>query len=199
MTPAPSSTGHTLMACAAMVKGLDERHAGIGSANGVGGKPSVADINGENTLHDKQRARARMEAPQTDTFRALAEGRLPDGVSGQALPRLRFDRTAQRCVQGLQAELSDDVREGLAVIVTIAAPIRLPARAVNAVSARIRDLLSRNGSGTFDETICGNRVRMKIVLGVSMEAPKVIVFVCNPNPPPDDLLELADVLLASGR
>lgn len=138
-----------------------------------------------------------METTQLDIYRALAVGRLPAGVSRRALPRLRFDRTAQKCVQDLQAFLVSDVPEGAAVIVVISAPIRLPTRTVAAVGVRTRDILSENGIGpTFDETICGNRVRMRVVLGVAREAPKVIVFVCNPVPLPEDLMDLTEALLA---
>jgi hypothetical protein len=133
----------------------------------------------------------------TAALKALAEGRLPAGTSRNFLPRLRFDRVARRLVRDLQAVLAGAVPEQAAVIVTVTAPIRLPARTVAAVNMRIRDHLAGGATDSeFDETICGNGVRARIVRSNVREAPKVIVFVCNPEPPPEGLLELAEALLA---
>ncbi len=133
----------------------------------------------------------------TAALEALAEGRLPAGTSGSFLPRLRFDRVARRLVRDLQAVLAGAVPEQAAVIVTVTAPIRLPSRTVAAVNMRIRDHLAGGATDPeLDETICGNGVRARIVRSNFRKAPKVIVFVCNPEPPPERLLELAEALLA---
>jgi hypothetical protein len=83
------------------------------------------------------------------------------------------------------------------VIVTVAAPIRLPARTVAALNVLIRDYLAEGVIGpASDETTCGNRVRLRIVRSRFRGAPKVIVFVCNPEPAPGGLIDLAADLLA---
>ena len=128
---------------------------------------------------------------------ALAEGRLPAGTSHGSLPRLRFDRVAQRLVRDLQALLSDALPGDKALILTVTAPIRLPARTVASLAERVRLYLAGGeAEPELDETICGNGVRARIVRRGLLEAPKVIVFVHNPDPPPDGLLDAAEALLA---
>ena len=139
-----------------------------------------------------------VDAGQTAATEALAAGRLPAGVADRSLPRLRFDRVAQWLMRELQAVLADAVPRRVVVIVAVSAPIRLPARTVTAVAHRIRDCLSRAATGpAFDETLCGNRVAARIVRSNAGAAPKVVVFVCNPEPPPERLLDLAEALLVS--
>ena len=123
---------------------------------------------------------------------ALSTGRLPPGAMVDALPRLRFDRVAQRVVRDLQATLSGAVPRNAALIVTVTAPIRLPAKTV-AELGRLAGALARD----FDKVICGNRVRVRIVRRCVPRAPKVVVFIHNPDPPPDSLLRFAEDLLSA--
>ena len=125
--------------------------------------------------------------------KALATGRLPPGAMVDALPRLRFDRVAQRVVRDLQATLSGAVSRNAALIVTVTAPIRLPAKTVAELGRRLAGPLARD----FDKVICGNRVRARIVRRCVPRAPKVVVFIHNPDPPPDGLLRFAEELLSA--
>lgn len=110
-----------------------------------------------------------------------------------ALPRLRFDRVAQRVVRDLQATLSGAVSRNAALVVTVTAPIRLPAKTVAELGRRLAGPLVRD----FDKIICGNRVRARIVRRCVPRAPKVVVFIHNPDPPPDGLLRFAEDLLSA--
>jgi hypothetical protein len=130
-------------------------------------------------------------------FEALAAGRLPAGLSSGPLPRLRFDRVAQRLVRDLAAATAGSVPAGAVLIVTVDAPIRLPGQTVAALGVRLRDHPAGGPIGSaFDDTVCGNRVRARMVRRAFEAAPKVIVFVCNPSPSPEALLDLAEGLVA---
>jgi len=126
-------------------------------------------------------------------LKALATGRLPPAAIVEALPRLRFDRVAQRVVRDLQATLGGAVSRNAALIVTVTAPIRLPAKTVAELGRRLAGPLARD----FDKIICGNRVRARIVRRCVPRAPKVVVFIHNPEPPPDGLLRFAEELLSA--
>lgn len=125
--------------------------------------------------------------------KALATGRLPPGVMVDALPRLRFDRVAQRVVRDLQAKLSGAVPKNAALIVTVTAPIRLPAKTVAELGRQLAGPFARD----FDKVICGNRVRARMVSRCVPGAPKVVVFVHNPEPAPHGLFRLAEDLLSA--
>ena len=51
-------------------------------------------------------------------------------------------------------------------------------------------------AGIFDKTVCGNRVRARIVRRELKEGPRVIVFVHNPEPGPNGLFTLVEALLS---
>jgi len=123
---------------------------------------------------------------------ALAKGRLPAGTVGQSLPRLRFDRVAQRVVRDLQAMLRGATPNGAALIITVTAPIRLPAKTV----AEVGRALSAHVARDFDRVICGNRVRARIVKSRVPKTPKVIVFIHNPDPAPSGLFKVTRALLS---
>ncbi len=111
-------------------------------------------------------------------------------------PRLRFDRVALRLVRQLRAGLSEIMPDGQAAVVTVTAPIRLPARTAAALESRIRDGLD-HPSGSVEKTgeVCGNQVRMRLVRGLSRRMPKLIGFVHNPDPGPEPLFALTESLL----
>jgi hypothetical protein len=112
-------------------------------------------------------------------------------------PRLRFDRVALRLVGGLQAAVSECVPDGQAVVLTVTAPIRLPAKTAAALESKIRECLARRSARLeVRETIHGNRIRVRLVKGLSRRMPKVIGFVHNPDSDhPDVLLGLTQLLL----
>src|SRR5262249_39290828 len=100
-------------------------------------------------------------------------------------PRLRFDKVATRVIDGLQASLGDSVPDGMLVLVTITAPIRLPAKTAAALEGRVRTLLGRgSGSRSQRATIHGNRVQIRLVRHEARRAPRVIGFVHNSDSDP---------------
>jgi hypothetical protein len=122
-----------------------------------------------------------------------------------ARPRLRFDRVALGLVGSLQTALHEFIPDGHTVILTITAPIRLPAKTAAALEDRIRACLERHSTQTeVKDTIHGNQIRLRLVKGVSRGKSKVIGFVHNPDSDPDVLLGLTQSLLqhigeAAGR
>lgn len=128
---------------------------------------------------------------------AVAVARLDPRPAERAAPRLRFDRVALRVVGRLRAALSPHVPDGEAVIVTVTAPIRLPAKTAAALEATIRDGLAAGPPPPdLAETIHGNRVRVRFAAGGPPGAPAVIGFVHNPETDPAALLGTAQSLVA---
>ena len=111
-----------------------------------------------------------------------------------AKPRLRFDRVATRLIEGLQAILGEAVPDGMTVLLTITAPIRLPSKTAAALKGKIQTLLGRESPGRDEKTtIHGNRVQIRVLMGAS--APKMIGFVHNSDSDPLLILNMTRELL----
>jgi hypothetical protein len=113
------------------------------------------------------------------------------GLSASKLG-LRFDRVVVRVLGDLRYFAEAATPHGVTILVTITAPIRLPAKTVNDLRREISALLS---AGTSHEdqsaTFQSNGVRMRLVEHSSERAPKLIGFVHNPDSAPKPLLDLA--------
>lgn len=116
--------------------------------------------------------------------------------SDSARPRLRFDKVVMRLMEDLRAAAGEIVPDGTTVLVTVTAPIRLPAKTAVAVEDKIRTLLAR-GSGGRDakETIHGNAVRIRVWRNERGRAPKLIGFVHNPHTDPVVFFNMTTELL----
>ena len=111
--------------------------------------------------------------------------------SHAAQPRLRFDKVATRVVGRLQASLDDAVPDGMTVMLTITAPIRVPSKTAASLEDTIHTLLGRRSPGRdTKETIYENRVRIRLLRHGSERAPKVIGFVHNADSNPLLLLNM---------
>src|SRR6266478_1685654 len=83
------------------------------------------------------------------------------GPGNAAGPRLRFDKVATRLIERLQATFGETVPDGMTVVLTITAPIRLPAKTAVALEGRIHTLLARRSPGRDEiATMNGNRVQI---------------------------------------
>jgi hypothetical protein len=111
---------------------------------------------------------------------------------------LRFDRVVGRVLGDLRAFSEGTEPHGVTVLVTLTAPIRLPARTVEALRVRIGALLAA-GATSQDEadTIHGNQVRLRLVNHAASRPPKLVGFVHNPDSDPGRLLDLAERWLRS--
>lgn len=118
------------------------------------------------------------------------------GRGDAAQPRLRFDKVVTRLNERLQASSAAAVPDGMTVLLTVAAPIRLPSKVAASLEERIRTLLGR-GAPRRDEThtIHGNRVRLRLLKNRPGQAPRLIVFVHNSDSDPRLLLNMTSELL----
>src|SRR5579863_3108983 len=115
------------------------------------------------------------------------------GQGNAAKPRLRFDT---RLIERLQATLGETVPDGMTVLLTITAPIRLPSKTAASLEDKIRTLLGRGSPGRDEkDTIHGNRVQIRILRDESEKAPKMIGFVHNSDSDPQLLLHMTGELL----
>jgi hypothetical protein len=118
------------------------------------------------------------------------------GQENAAKPRLRFDKVATRLIERLQATLGETVPDGMTVLLTITAPIRLPSKTASALEDKIQTLLGRGSPGRDEkDTIHGNRVQIRLLRDESERAPKLIGFVHNSGSDPLLLLNVTHELL----
>lgn len=106
--------------------------------------------------------------------------------------RLRFDKVAMRVVGALQGTLAEIVPEREAVLFTITAPIRLPARTIAAIETIARGSLAGLQTSNM---VNGNDVCLRWIKGVKAHMPKAIGFVHNRGSSAELLLDLAEARL----
>src|SRR5215831_2042263 len=118
------------------------------------------------------------------------------GQGTAAKLRLRFDKVATRLIERLQATLGETVPDGMTVLLTITAPIRLPSKTAAALEDKIQTLLGRGSPGRDEkDTIHGNRVQIRLLRNKSERAPKMIGFVHNSDSDPLLLFNMTRELL----
>jgi hypothetical protein len=118
------------------------------------------------------------------------------GEGDAAKPRLRFDKVATGLIERLQAALGETVPDGMTVLLTITAPIRLPSKTAASLEDKIQTLLGRGSAGRDEkDTIHGNRIRIRLLRDASGRAPKMIGFVHNSDSDPVLLLNMTRELL----
>lgn len=95
-------------------------------------------------------------------------------------PRLRFDKVATRLMERLQTALGETVPDGMTVLLTITAPIRLASKTAAALEHKIQTLLARGSTGRDEkDVIHGNRVRIRLLRDETGGAQRMIGFVHN--------------------
>jgi hypothetical protein len=118
------------------------------------------------------------------------------GKGHVAKPGLRFDKAVTRVMARLRATLDETVPDGITVVLTITAPIRLPSKTAGSLGERIQTLLGRGSPGRDEKSaIHGNRVRIRFLKDASGRAPKMIGFVHNSDSDPLQLLDITRELL----
>lgn len=101
-------------------------------------------------------------------------------------PRLRFDRVVVELIERLRSDLHELIPRGQAVMITCTAPILQPGKTAGAIIESVRGRLERRSARMeIDEALFGNQIRASLVTDVPERAPKVIVFVHNPDPQTD--------------
>jgi len=113
-----------------------------------------------------------------------------------AKPHLRFDKVATRLMDRLRTSLAETVPEGMTVLLSVTAPIRLPSKTAASLEDNIKTLLARRSPGRdHKDTIHGNRVHIRFLKHESDRAPKTIGFVHNPASDPLLLFNMTRELL----
>jgi hypothetical protein len=102
--------------------------------------------------------------------------------------KLRFDRVVVRLVGDVKAALAEVVPQRQAVVFTVVAPIKLPAKTIAALAALARDCPP---DGERREVLHGNPVRLRRLTGVAPHMPKALGFVHNPDSDAGVILDLA--------
>ncbi len=118
------------------------------------------------------------------------------GQANAAKLRLRFDKVVTRLMDRLQATLGKTVPDGMTVLLTITAPIRLPSKTAASLEDKIQTLLGRGSPGRdLKDTIHGNRVHIRLLKDESERAPTMIGLVHNSDSDPLLLLNMTRELL----
>jgi hypothetical protein len=135
-------------------------------------------------------------AVEITTLKRRGTGQDNAAKPGFAKPGLRFDKVATRLIERLQATFGETVPDGMTVLLTITAPIRLPSKTAASLEDKIQTLLGRGSRGRDErDTIHGNRIRIRMLRDESERAPKVIGFVHNSDSDPVLLLNMTGELL----
>lgn len=124
----------------------------------------------------------------------IIEQEIVERIKGAKI-RLRFDKVVLRLVSRLQAALTNVVPDGEAVIFTVAAPIRLPARTIAVLESLVRNIQP----GEHRELVHGNQVRFRRLTEVPQRMPKVLGFVHDPASDAGLILDLAQARLFEGN
>src|SRR5579864_1228457 len=100
------------------------------------------------------------------------------GQGNATKPRLRFDKVATRLIERLQVTVGETMPAGMTVLLTITAPIRLPAKTAASLEDRIHTLVERGAPGRDEkDTIHGNGVHIRLLRDGSERTPRMIGFV----------------------
>ena len=112
---------------------------------------------------------------------------------------LRFDKVVVRLLGNLRASVERAVPIGETVIVTITAPIKLPAKTAYELERLVKDFLeSRIRHQDRRVTIFHNEISLRVVASSSKRAAKLIGFVHNPGTDSKLLLNLAAQWILEG-
>jgi hypothetical protein len=119
-----------------------------------------------------------MANPEKDLADDILKGQ---GLSPSKLG-LRFDRVVVRVMRDLRAFADGAASDGTTVVVTLTAPIRVPAQTVEALRQAIGAMLSAGPSPKdHSDTVHGNQVSLRLVEHRSAARPKLVGFVHNPG------------------
>ncbi len=93
---------------------------------------------------------------------------------------LRFDKVALGLIAAMQNALRDDVPDGMTLLFTVTAPIRVPGKTAAELTDRVRAWLhGRNAPAATRYTIWGNAIRVRVVNGREKREPNIRGFVHN--------------------
>lgn len=125
--------------------------------------------------------------------RAVAQQIVAAGGESVSSLGLRFDRVAIRVLGDLRRFVTGRVPTGATVLLTLTAPIRMPAKTVSALEQEIDALLSdHTGQPGRRTSLCGNTVSLRLVRDGAGRAGPLVGFVHNRAGDAPRLLSLAE-------
>jgi hypothetical protein len=128
-----------------------------------------------------------------NTEKEVAEAILRAGGLSASKCGLRFDRVAVGLLGDLRAFADATIPADAALIATLSAPIRLPAKTLAALKREIAALVSRDAPrGDTVAAHGGNDVRLRLVESLPKRPLSLIGFVHNADARPEPLLDLAE-------
>ncbi len=109
---------------------------------------------------------------------------------------LRFDKVALRVLEILRVHTEHSLNKGETVIVTVTAPIRVPARTAKDIATFVESLVSTSTDQANKKAqVQGNRVYLRLLKHGRPNAPRFIGFIHNPDVKASRLLRLATAWL----
>lgn len=105
--------------------------------------------------------------------------------------RLRFDKVVLRLMADVRSAADHVLPAGTTALITVSAPIRLPAKTAASIVDTVTALQARGSTRTRRATVHGNDVGVRLVTHTLARAPKLLGFVHNPDPEPNRLLDAA--------
>lgn len=138
--------------------------------------------------------------PMPTPDRQFAEGLAKHNGLSIAKLGLRFDRVVIGIQEDIRAFAETTVQHGSTAIVTITAPIRLPAKTSEVVKGKICELVSANAPRRDKiATVHQNKVRIRFAQHDLMRATKSIVLVHNPDKDSKALIDMCAEWLLKGH
>jgi hypothetical protein len=123
----------------------------------------------------------------------IADEILRANGAGASRLGLRFDRVVVAVLGDLRSFAETAAAGRATVLVTISAPIRLPAKTADELKREIGARLAEGAPrGDLSATVHGNSVRLRLVDLSPGGTPSLIGFVHNPDRAPEPLLDLAE-------
>ena len=106
---------------------------------------------------------------------------------------LRFDRSVMRLIDDLRAHAEQRVPNGIAVLLTVTAPVRLRAKTAGSLKEKVEDLFeSEFPRRDLRFVMHKNHVRIRFIKGSSKQLPKLVALVHNPDIDSRFLLNLVE-------
>jgi molybdenum cofactor biosynthesis enzyme len=93
---------------------------------------------------------------------------------------LRFDKVAIRLLQNIRTAIENEVPKGSVVIITITAPIKIPAKTEKEIIGEVKDILVK-GKNYMDTsfTVFENKVRIRYMKSPSKQGVNFVGLVHN--------------------
>jgi hypothetical protein len=113
---------------------------------------------------------------------------------------LRFDKVVVRLLSNIRNAVMDDIPPGITVLITVTAPIKLPAKTESELCRQIKKaLLDEVPNQNKSSVIYENKVCIRLINVYHKQSIRFLGFVHNPTTDPLHLLDMASRWLAKSN